>query len=179
MSGQRVGRVGNGRSGGGRSLLEKGLARVFLWLGMANGRTSTILVLCRSSSTCARSARSYSPNLRCRATKSNGNPNRQGEVDFGGFMSSSLPAFHPGFSFTQPLATIATATATANPFFKHVRNMILDRTISGDGEAASERLGSHQRPFRSKSQRARWYVTRLTCKRKVRLNDVYFNHQGK
>lgn len=71
----------------------------------------------------------------------------QGEVDFGGFMSSSLPAFYPGFSYAQPLATTTTATATANPSSGHVRYMSLDRTISRDGNAASERLESHLWPL--------------------------------
>jgi len=75
----------------------------------------------------------------------------QDEEDFGGFLSSSLPAFHLGFSFAQPLAATATATttttanatATASPFSRHVRRMSLDQTLSGDGSSASER----QRPL--------------------------------
>ena len=63
----------------------------------------------------------------------------QDEEDFGGFLSSSLTAFHLGFSFTQPLAATATATATASPFSGHVRKMSLGQTLSGDGSAASER----------------------------------------
>lgn len=69
----------------------------------------------------------------------------QNEEDFGGFMSASLPAFHLGFSFAQPLT--ANATATASPFSKHVRRMSFDHTHSGDGSAASELLGGHQKPL--------------------------------
>jgi len=70
----------------------------------------------------------------------------QDEEDFGGFMSSSLPAYHLRFSFAQPPAATATATATASPFPRHVRSTSLDHTLSGDGSAASELLGGHQRP---------------------------------
>jgi hypothetical protein len=74
----------------------------------------------------------------------------QDEEDFGGFMSSSLPAYHLGFSFAQPpaaTATTTTATTTAaSPFSRHVRSVSLDHSLSGDGSAASELLGSHQRP---------------------------------
>jgi hypothetical protein len=69
----------------------------------------------------------------------------QDEEDFGGFMSASLPAFHLGFSFAQPLAT--TATATASPFSRHVRSMSLDHSNSGDGSATLERPGGPQRPL--------------------------------
>ncbi len=69
----------------------------------------------------------------------------QDEEDFGGFMSASLPAFHLGFSFAQPLA--ATGTRTANPFSKHVRSISLDHSLSGDGSAASEHPGGHQKPL--------------------------------
>ena len=89
-------------------------------------------------------------------------------------MFASLPAFHLRFSFTQPLAT--TATAIVSPFSRHVRSMSLSHTLSGDGSAAWERLESHQR---RQCRRARWYVTRLMCKRRVRLIGIYFDHQGK
>ena len=58
-------------------------------------------------------------------------------------------------------------------------SMSLDRTLSGDSNAASGRLRSHHGQFRPKSRRAHWYAIRSMCNRKVRLNDIYFNHQGK
>jgi len=79
----------------------------------------------------------------------------QDEEGFGGFMSFSLPAFHLGFSFAQPLP--ATATVTVSPFSRHVRSMILDQALSGDGSTASERPGGHRRPLPPKvPERVRW-----------------------
>ena len=51
----------------------------------------------------------------------------QDEEGFGGFLSSSPPAFHLGFSFAQPLAATSTATATASPFYRHLRRTSLDQ----------------------------------------------------
>ena len=62
----------------------------------------------------------------------------QDETDFGGFLASSLPAYHHlGFSFAQPpSATTSTATTTiASPYAKHVRSTSYDHSFAMDDQA--------------------------------------------
>ena len=76
------------------------------------------------------------------------------DANFGGFISASLPVFHLGLSFAQPLA--ATVTATVSLFSGHMHSMRLGHTLSEDGGATSKVIRGH---FRLKSRRVRWYVT--------------------
>jgi hypothetical protein len=67
----------------------------------------------------------------------------QEEQEFGGFLPSSLPAYHQ-FSFAQPQTpTTTTTTSTVqSPYAKHVRRTSYDQSF----DAASELLGGCQRP---------------------------------
>ena len=68
----------------------------------------------------------------------------QNEEDFGGFLPSSLPAYHLGFSYTQPPTATTTTTTNASPYAKHVRSTSFDHSLAMDGNAASEHLGGRQ-----------------------------------
>jgi len=181
VSGQGAGGAGNGGSGSGRSLLTRSL-QVFSesppvvgyggWTGISRlGAPPPQQQHVRQIGGVVQPQHTVSSDEEQQQTDQR---EEQDEEDFGGFLSSSLPAFHLGFSFAQPLAATTTATTTASPFSRHVRRMSLDQTLSGDGSAGSER----QRPLPPKVPEST-LVSHSVCTRRVGLNDMYFNHQGK
>src|SRR5258706_8470521 len=147
---------------------------------MADGRTSAVLLHRNSSRMCARSARSYSPNTWYRATKNSSKPkNRKRKtrrISEGlcllVFLRSTLD-----FRLLNPWRRLGLGLQTHSPSTCAASAL----TIPSLGMAALPRniLQVIKSRFRLKSRRVRWYVTRLMCKPRVRLNSLYFNHQGK